>query len=600
MKRRWKFPNRNRIYFFIVLVFAVIGLVACEEPEDCIMVGITVEAGAPIKPTDFVINLQAHRKVKVSFTGSFRNKYVTDDIAIINSPGKYTAELDVKGKEVVSVITVTDTVAPKASPVDCVLWDGATVSAEECVRDIEDKSNVTCTFLEEIDFTTTGKKQAVVVLVDEGDNKTEIPVSIDVRKFDEEFANGLVIEAGTPIPTADELFGKNNNPQYVTNIESINTSLAEEYYLDAMVNGKEVSIKLIITDTVAPEATITPQEMYKGGTVPEARLFVSSVVDAGPVSVAYEKEPENTIVDGDTLPVRIVLTDQCGNQTTYDSYFTFAVDEEAPVFTEAPAELEIEQGGSLVWKTLVAATDNSGYVDITLDAPTLNRLIPGEYPAFFVAKDLAGNETRKEVTIKVEEILVTVEMMDEVCNKILKKIIKEGMTTSEQLAAVCTYITNHVKYVGESPHDNTRREAYLSFTSRGSGDCFSFYATGYELLTRLGYDVLMVRRRIDLAEKGRGNHFWCLVNCGTADEPAWYHFDACVHGNYPVDSHMLTDRQVWAYTNYRNDMQPYARHFYTFDASLYPKSSDVEVYDMGIDAKYYEKYFPPAGYESAE
>ena len=212
---------------------------------------------------------------------------------------------------------------------------------------------------------------------------------------------------------------------------------------------------------------------------------------------------------------------------------------------------------------------------------------PGTYTVYFVAKDPAGNETRQEVKLVLHDNSVTKEMMEKLCAEIISQIITEDMTVQEELRAVYKYVSKQIRYTNEGVHDDIRREAYLALTTRKKGDCFSFYAASYELLSYLGYEVQTVRRTLSLAPE-YGNHFWLLVNCGTAEEPLWYHHDSSSHARpYNQETYMMTDAQLKAYTNYRAWTSS-KKHYYTFDTSLHPASATEIVVEWNIDEKYYE------------
>jgi hypothetical protein len=204
-----------------------------------------------------------------------------------------------------------------------------------------------------------------------------------------------------------------------------------------------------------------------------------------------------------------------------------------------------------------------------------------------IAKDSVGNETRQEVKLVLHDNSVTKEMMDQMCEEITGKIITADMTTQEILYAIAKYVSGNIKYTSEGVHDDVRREAYLGLGSRKNGDCFTFCAASHELLSYLGYEIQMVRRSPEFVKES-GNHFWLLVNCGTKEEPLWYHHDSSPHSKpYNQETHMMTDAQLKAYTNNRNSNSS-IKHYYSFDTSLHPASATEIVVEWNIDSKYYE------------
>lgn len=569
----------------ICLIFCVtmtMFLCSCEEKiPEYIATSATVEAGDSFLANEFLLE-EGHT---VDFTDDFAEKYVTDGIAKVNTVGKHDVKIVVDGKNYVITLNVQDTVAPKASGRMLTICQGDSLLAEQCIVNIDDCTNVTCAFKNEPDLTQAGILNEIVVLTDEGGNCIDVPVTIRVLGENQLLIDKYTIEAGGSIPKIDELIVYNKTGKYITDISAINTSLIGNYTLEAEIDGAVYSTELVVVDTVAPKGTVSSVNAYYGSTFPAADKFVSEIIDEGPVTISYESDPGSVV--GDNTSVRIVLMDQAGNSTVYDSQIDIISDEEPPEFVTFPKQLEVVENSTIIWKDKVSAKDNSGVVDVSFDKSKVKLNKPGTYTAFFVAKDSAGNETRQEVKVIIKEFVITEEMMDKLCAKIIEKIITEDMTVSQQLYAVYKYVGSSINYTNSGKHDNARKEAYLALTTRKSGDCFSFYAASKELLNYLGYETQMVRRKSDFV-KASGNHFWVLVNCGTKENPAWYHHDSCPQTRgYKQNMYMMTDAQMKAYTYYRADKSS-MKYYYDYDTSLHPASATEIVVDMTIDSKYYE------------
>lgn len=575
-------PKKRMHVRFISVVALTFFLCACgNKTPEYITTSLTIEAGNTFSANDFIIE-DGH---SAEFVDEFATQYVQNNIAKINHIGNYPVNLMVDNKTYILDLTVQDTISPKASARVLSICQGDSLTAEQCVTDVIDQTNVTCTFQTEPNLTQVGISNETVILTDEAGNSTEIPVSITVLEQNKFLLDKYTIEAGEDIPAVAELIVFNRTGKYATDVSAIDTSLIGNYTLDIEIEDTIYSTELIIEDTIAPTATVTPVSVYYGAPFPLAECFISEILDEGPVTISYETDPGVT-VNAETT-VRILLTDQAGNITTYDSLCGVLNDDEAPKFIKFPQELRAEVNTNIIWKSLVSAEDNSGVVDISLDATGVNLSQPGTYDIFFIAKDPSGNETKQKAKLTVYVFTVTKEMMDQVCADITSKIITEGMTTQEKLYAVFKYVVSKIRYTGGGSHDDMRKEAYLGLTSRKSGDCFTFCAASNELLSYLGFETQIVRRRVDLASQ-HGNHFWVLVNCGTKDSPLWYHHDAAPHVKpYTLDTYMMTDAQLKAYTNYRASTST-KQHYYTFDPSLYPASATQMTVDLGIDPMYFE------------
>ncbi len=576
--------KRKKPVFLIAFVaLTVFFFTGCKKIPAYIATSATVEAGNTFSASDFLLE-EGHT---AEFETEFAGQFVSEDVAKIGQVGTHSVGLIVDGESYHINVTVQDTVPPKASTRKIILSQGDSLTPEQCVTDIKDQTTVSCTFQAEPDLMQPGQTDEIVVLTDEGGNQTEVPVEITVLAKGNLLVDTYTIEAGESTPPLEELIVFHKTGTYVTDLSAINTSLAGSYPLEVKINGEIYSSELIIEDTIPPTATITPVTAYFGAVFPSADSFVSDIIDEGPVTASYETDPGTNV--SEPVDVRIVLTDQGGNRTVYDSRCSVAVDDEAPKFTAFPEELDADVDSAIIWRVSVSAEDNSGVIDLSLDTTGVDLTKPGTYTAFFVAKDPAGNETRQEVKLILHDNSVTKEMMDQLCAEIVAKIITEDMTTREKLQAVCNYVRSRVTYTNAGVHDDIRREAYLGLTTRRSGDCFTFCAASKELLSYLGYESQIVRRREDCAKEIGYNHFWLLVNCGTEEEPLWYHHDSCPQYRHLArESYMMTDAQVKAYTNFRADNSPRMKHYYTFDTSLHPASATEMVLDLKIDSKYYE------------
>lgn len=579
--KQFKFGKRLLVLLVASTALAI-ALCACSGSlPNYIASSATVEAGSTFQATDFIRS----GNHTASFTGDFADRFVQNGYAKVNQIGQYLVDLIVDGESYRINLTVKDTVAPKATGRTVTVRQGDSLLAKHCVTAIDDQTNVTCAFKSEPNLSRIGTINQVVVLTDDAGNSTEIPVSICIISPDKKLTDRYTIEAGSAFPSADALTAYGCTGKYVTDVSTINTNLVGSYALQLEIDGAIHTATIQVQDTVAPTAVVTPATIYYGAKFPAASTFVSSVVDAGPVTASYATDPGTTVTNQTML--RIVLTDQSGNTAYYTTPCTIVHDNTAPQILAYPTAIDADIGASIIFRASVTAQDDSGIVELSLDTTGANLNKAGTYTIYIVATDPAGNETRRETKLIMHDNSVTKEMMDAVCEQILSQIITENMTTQQKLYAIYKYVVTNIKYISDSPHDDLRREAYLSLTSRKQGDCFAFCAASYELITYLGYETQIVRRDISLS-KQYGNHFWVFVNCGTEENPQWYHHDASPHSKpYDLETYMMTDAQAKAYTNYRSSTSA-KKHYYTFDTSLHPASATKIVVDLPIDSRYFE------------
>ena len=131
---------------------------------------ITVEAGTKdLKVSDFL------KKKKVDA------KFVTDMSKVeLNHVGEQEIVIKAKGKERKSKLIVQDTTPPKAKAENITIDIDGKLKAKELVTDIQDATDVKCSFEDKPDLSKKGKVSAVVILTDEGGNIAKVQAEIKV------------------------------------------------------------------------------------------------------------------------------------------------------------------------------------------------------------------------------------------------------------------------------------------------------------------------------------------------------------------------------------------------------------------------------------
>ena len=245
-------------------------------------------------------------------------------------------------------------------------------------------------------------------------------------------------------------------------------------------------------------------------------------------------------------------------------------DTEGPVIAGVKP-LAVLVGESPNYRDGVTAVDNrDGSVPLQVDSSNVNLSAAGEYEVVYFAEDSSGNRTEVTTTIVVTEPdpepsnggqegaqtkVITLEDVNALTDKILAKIINDGMSQEEKARAIFDYVYKNIKYVGSSDKSSWIVGAYDGFAA-GRGDCFSYFSCSKALLTRAGIPNVDVQR-----VGGVTRHFWQLVDVGSG----YYHFDACPHDrSYPVTSFMLTDAEAEEYSSWRG------YNYYNYDHESCP------------------------------
>lgn len=558
------------IILAVVVVFLIAG--SASRPE-FVARSVTVEAGrSAIKASDFLMDK--------SHTAEFAEGTEYD----LSRVGEYKIEIIVDGSVCSTKLIVVDTVAPTAFVADFSVRKGSELRAEDCVSDIIDATEVEIKFKKKPDTDNIGKHDVTVILEDGGGNKTEYSFVLDVVSESGLLYKHYVSELGEPLPSADAFTGKSGVGEYVTAVSNINTSNAGMYMIQISMEGTVYDVVLEIADRTAPTATVTPQTAYNS--IPSPENFISNIVDKSQVSVSYETEPQANV--SGKVDVVLVITDAYGNSTRYESYFNVINDTVAPEITKCPESLEVDTGSTVLWRASVEATDDSGEVELSLDTSAANLNVPGVYTVEIVARDAAGNETRRSVKLTVNDGSITDQMLHDVIAGLEKNLlINSNMTNEEKVYAVFRFVYDSMKYSNTSAHIDWKSEAYHALSGAFTGDCFTYCAASYAILGYLGFDVYIVERAESAKIEGTGTHFWVLVNIGTEANPQWYHFDATPQrAPYNLATYLMTDAQLEAYTRWRNATYM-LENYYTYDKSKFPAVSTWQRVSLEIPAQYF-------------
>lgn len=569
-------PILYAIIALALMLCIIVGVIissAFSRP-DYVARSVTVEAGrASIEASDFLVDK--------SHSAEFGDGALFD----LSAVGEYKIPLVVDGKNCTTKLIVIDTKAPEGSVRDMSVWQGSKLDAESCVSDIKDATEVSVKFKKKPDTDEIGKREVTVILEDGGGNTTEYTFVLNVVSSSGLLYTHYISELGEELPSADVFTGKVGVGEYLSDISSISPNAAGIYMLQISADGNTFDVVLEITDTVAPTATVTPQVCYNK--IPEASEFISGIIDKSRVTVSYETEPD--MASSGRVDVNIVLTDAHGNKTVYSTYFEVMSDTKAPEILKAPDALEVDTGATIIWRASVEATDDSGKVELDLDTTGADLDTPGVYTVEIVARDDAGNETRRKVKLTVHDGSITESMLFDVIKKIEKDLlITSKMNAEEKVYSVFRYVYDNMKYSNTSAHIDWKQEAYVTLNGGFTGDCFTYCATSYAILKYLGFDVHIVERAESAKIEGTGTHFWVLVNIGSEAEPKWYHFDATPQRSpYNLATYLMTDAQLEAYTKWRNDTYK-LENYYTYDVEKFPEVSKWQMVSLEIPAKYFD------------
>lgn len=297
---------------------------------------------------------------------------------------------------------------------------------------------------------------------------------------------------------------------------------SEEFIKNALLDG-------VTTEGGKPTEIIVT--VYAKGTDTETTLFT-----AGEYDVRYTAKNKKVESVTATLTVK-------------------PADTTAPEFSGIK-DLVVNLGETVSYREGVTVTDNDDEnVTFSVDATKVDLTRMGKYEVTYTATDKRGNTATATSYITViqplegggDSSVCTREQLDNLCESILKEILKPGMTDREKAVAIYERAYK-IKYVATDDDPNWVVNAWRGLTT-GKGDCVNYAAASKALLTMAGvpnYDIERVG--------GNSDHYWLIVFV----DGEWYHFDACpTSKKYPFKCCLKTDSEVKAYSDSRTDKPNY-------------------------------------------
>lgn len=234
---------------------------------------ITVEAGTKeLKVSDFL-----KKKAEA--------KFVTDMSKVdLSHVGEQEIIIEAKGKKRVSKLIIQDTVAPKAKPENMMIDVDGELKAKELVTDIQDATDVKCSFEKKPDLSKKGKVSTVVILTDEGGNTAKVSAEIKVIEDKEapkiDGVAPLTGFAGDPISYKSEITVTDNCDKNVKlEIDNSDVKPEEPGTYDVIYTaqdraGNKAEEETTITIKEKPEDYVEPEEVAE-----EADEILAEIID---------------------------------------------------------------------------------------------------------------------------------------------------------------------------------------------------------------------------------------------------------------------------------------------------------------------------------
>lgn len=365
----------------------------------------------------------------------------------------------------------------------------------------------------------------------------------------------VTIEAGVnSIDESEFLKNKKHVGSFITDMSTINLKQPGIYEIKIKIGVRKYSSKLEIIDTIPPRGNPVNREIWLGEEL-EAKDFVENIIDFTDVRVSYSKKPNFNL--GGQQIVEVTLEDTSGNKTRLNSQLNIKVDSEPPKI-KGVKDIIVYIGDTISYKKGIKVVDNRDQnIELKIDSSNVNLKKEGNYEVEYSATDTSENKTKEIAKVEVRKkpkSYTDPELIHKLADSVLDKIINEKMNDKEKLWKIFKWTNSHISYIGYSDKTDWIQEANRGI-KKGTGDCFTYYATARELLTRAGFENMTVTRI-------GGTHFWNLVYY----EGDWYHFDTSPYRRgYPNVCFLHTDKQVAEYSKIR-------KNYYNFDKSKYPST----------------------------
>ena len=382
----------------------------------------------------------------------------------------------------------------------------------------------------------------------------------------------LRIEAGEDIDLCD-IFN-HNDVEFDTDFDEDNLNHPGTYECTVLVGNKPKKIKIVVTDTKAPEIKVY-DKVYIAGTdkIPAPQDLVKNGYDPDGYTGEFLTNMSYNFQLGKSYTLTVQYKDPSGNKTEkFDVIASFIEDKIAP-------EINIEDtvtfstDDAVSYKTILNVTDNClGNVTVELDDTGVDYKTPGEYSVHIKATDISGNISQKTISVIIvagKSFNPDLAKLNEKLESIIPTFITSDMTKEEKCRQIYAFVQKSITYAPTSKSHDYIEVAYDALFVSGEGDCFAYFAAAKALLDYVGIENMDIERSEDNVE---GTHFWNYVNIGTKQNPAWYHFDCTeLTHDYRETGCLLTNAQVKAYDEWRYDSL--GTNFRQYDKTNYPKAS---------------------------
>ncbi len=454
-----------------------------------------------------------------------------------------------------TALIVSDTAAPIAEPSLLCVAPNEPIEPEACVRNANDATPLTFTFVEAPDEHSRALQTVLVRVTDAGGNAIDVESKVLISNV-----TPKPIEARREPLTADDF----DNPDGQTfEVEPFVPDTTGLHAITVWVNGVEETMTVSVVDTTPPVLTPTAREetpVYVLHDYAPEDFFRAE--DLSDVTMTFTEEPDFTVAG--TKRITVVARDASGNEARAERYVNMRRDYQPPHIYGAINRICYVGEPISYYAEVYAEDEVDGSVEVTVDSDVI-LYQEGVYRVVFRTEDRTGNKAQTECTYTLIQRTVTEEELHTLAKSIMDEITTPDMVNAEKLRAIFDFVQKRIVYANGVNNNYTdwRKAAYDGYMS-GTGDCYNIYSLTRALLDETDIPYLSVERVKSSVRRTR--HYWVHVNIGTG----WYCFDPTWTPKHPLNCFMWTraqcstSRMYWYYRY--ADYPPLATEPFDYDA----------------------------------
>lgn len=381
---------------------------------------VTIEVGESVTAADFIVRdlgLEARLETDLSAI----------DLTV---PGDYKVSVRYCWLPLSSTLQVRDTVAPAGVVQNVTAFSNRIPAASDFVVSVDDMTQVSASFSQDIDTSVDGDQMVTIVLTDLGGNTAKYAATLTILHDD----------------IAPEITGAEDRMLYIGQTD--------------LLSG------ITVTDDLDAEPVLTVDESDVDLTQPGVYDVTYTAEDASgnqttvtsTVTVVRDEEAPQLL---GVRPLSVFI----GSTISYRSNVIVRDDiDENPSLSVDSSQVDLSTAGT--YTVVYTAADGAGNETSMETTITVSE----------ATKELADQET-----------------IYAAADKVLARITNDSMSDKAKVQAIYKWVLNECWYSSDCDKTDWMQAAY-QMLDKGYGDCFGFYAVCRLMFERLGLPNLSIQR----------------------------------------------------------------------------------------------------------